>query len=219
MRHTKPVWKYLLLAVIASALAVGIACGTETQTVRVVETVLVDRPVTQIETKVETVVVEKEVAGETVRVVETVVVEKPVTRTERVIETVVVEKEVTRTETVVETVVVEKIVEGERVTVVETVVVEKPVTRVEKVVETVVVEKVVEVTPVPMLPPTPTPVPAAKPAPPSKNPSGEIVYASAAVSGSIGGRVQRSWPVLQFESVQRNRDSLEAHERGFRHNH
>ena len=92
MQRARSIWKYLLLMAIAGAVAVGLACGGETQTVTVVETVLVDRPVTQIETKVETVVVEKQVQGETVRVVETVVVEKPVTRTERVIETVVVEK-------------------------------------------------------------------------------------------------------------------------------
>ena len=79
---------------------------------------------------VETVVVERQVAGETVKVVETVVVERPVTRVEKVVETVIVERQVA----------------GETVKVVETVVVEKPVTRVEQVVQTVVVttEKVVE---------------------------------------------------------------------------
>ena len=139
MRKARSMWKHLLLMAIAGAVAVGLACGGETKTVTVVETVVVTEKVTQVET---------------------------------VVETVVVEKSVTRTEKVVETVVVEKVVQGQTV----------------KVVETVVVEKVVEVevTPVPMLPATPTPVPAAKDAPPSKNPSGEIVYASAAVSGSIG---------------------------------
>ena len=58
-------------------------------------------------TVVETVVVEKQVTA-VERVVETVVVEKPVARTEKVVETVVVEKHVTRIEKVVETVVVEK---------------------------------------------------------------------------------------------------------------
>ena len=121
--------------------AVAAACGGETEVVTVVETVVVDRPVTQIETVVETVVVEKVVEGETVRVIETVVVDRPVTRTEKVIETVVVERPVTRTEKVIETVIVEKMVKGETVKVVETVVVEKQVTQIEKVVETVVVEK------------------------------------------------------------------------------
>ena len=172
MRKARSMWKHLLLMAIAGAVAVGLACGGETKTVTVVETVVVTEKVTQVETVVETVVVDRVIRGETVKVVETVVVERPVTRTE----------------TVIETVVVEKIVEGQTVKVVETVVVERQVTQIEKVVETVVVEKVVEVevTPVPMLPATPTPVPAAKPAPPSKNPSGELVYASAAVSGSIG---------------------------------
>ena len=172
MRKARSMWKHLLLMAIAGAVAVGLACGGETKTVTVVETVVVTEKVTQVETVVETVVVDRVIKGETVKVVETVVVERPVTRTE----------------TVIETVVVEKIVEGQTVKVVETVVVERQVTQIEKVVETVVVEKVVEVevTPVPMLPATPTPVPAAKPAPPSKNPSGELVYASAAVSGSIG---------------------------------
>ena len=92
-------------------------------------------------TVVETVVVEKQVTA-VERVVETVLVEKPVTRTEKVVETVVVEKQVTRTEKVVETVVVEKVVEA----VVVEKAVEKQVTRTEKVVETVVVEKPVTVT-------------------------------------------------------------------------
>ena len=65
----------------------------EGQTVRVVETVIVEKPVIRVEKVVETVVVEKIVEGQTVRVVETVIVEKPVTRVEIVIETVVVEKE------------------------------------------------------------------------------------------------------------------------------
>ena len=65
----------------------------EGQTVRVVETVIVEKPVIRVEKVVETVVVEKIVEGQTVTVVETVIVEKPVTRVEIVIETVVVEKE------------------------------------------------------------------------------------------------------------------------------
>ena len=110
--------------------ALAVACGGgDAEVVTVVETVVVDRPVTQVETVIETVVVEREV-----------------TRTEKVIETVVVEREVTRTEKVVETVVVEKVVEGETVKVVETVIVDRPVTRTEKVVETVVVDRPVTVT-------------------------------------------------------------------------
>jgi peptide/nickel transport system substrate-binding protein len=110
--------------------ALAVACGGgDPEIVTVVETVVVDRPVTQIET-----------------VIETVVVERQVTQIEKVIETVVVEREVTRTEKVVETVVVEKVVEGQIVKVIETVIVDRPVTRTEKVVETVVVEKQVTVT-------------------------------------------------------------------------
>ena len=64
----------------------------EGQTIKVVETVIVERPVTVFEKVVETVVVEKIVEGQSVIVVETVVVEKPVTVVERVVETVVVER-------------------------------------------------------------------------------------------------------------------------------
>ena len=67
----------------------------EGETVKVVETVIVEKPVTVVERVVETVVVEKQVEGQVVVVVETVVVEKPVTITEKVVETVVVEKIVT----------------------------------------------------------------------------------------------------------------------------
>ena len=119
----------LLITVVALGgclAALGIACGGETETVTEVQTVVVEKQVTQVEKVIETVVVEKQVTqiekvivtvvvekvveGKTVKVVETVVVEKPVTRTERVVETVVVEKPVTRTEKVVQTVVVPKIV-------------------------------------------------------------------------------------------------------------
>ena len=106
--------------------AIAIACGTaEPEVVTEIQTVVVERPVTQVEKVVETVVVEKVVEGQTVRVIETVIVDRPVTRTE----------------TVIETVVVEKVVEGQTVKVVETVVVEKQVTVTEQVVQTVVVEK------------------------------------------------------------------------------
>ena len=156
----KPSIKRITLLIVALGgclAALGIACGGETTTVteiqtvvvekevtqveKVIETVVVEKQVTQIEKVIETVEVEKVVEGKTVTVVETVVVEKPVTRTEKVVETVIVEKPVTRTERVVETVVVEK-----------------EVTRTEKVVETVVVSKVVVATPT--AGPTATPVTA-----------------------------------------------------------
>ena len=131
-------WRYLIYFALAGAMAVavGVACGGETETVTEVQTVVVEKQVTQIEKVVETVVVEKQVEGKTVTVIETVVVDRPVTRTEKVVETVVVEK----------------MVKGEIVKVVETVVVEKQVTRTEKVVETVVVEKIVVATPEPAPP-------------------------------------------------------------------
>ena len=106
--------------------ALTIACGGEAETVtevqtvvvekqvtqveKVIETVVVEKQVTQVEKVIETVVVEKVVEGKTVTVVETVVVEKPVTRTVKVVETVVVEKSVTHVQIVVETVVVPKVV-------------------------------------------------------------------------------------------------------------
>ena len=65
------------MALSASA---AVACGGE----KIVEKVVV-----------ETVIVEKQVAGETVKVVETVIVDRPVTRIEKVVETVVIEKRVT----------------------------------------------------------------------------------------------------------------------------
>ena len=122
------------VVVVAIAGSVWFAVGgSDVRTVTVVETVIVEKPVTITEKIVETVVVEKSVEGKTVKVVVTVIVEKPVTFTEKIVETVVVEK----------------VVEGKSVVVVETVIVEKPVTITEKVVETVVVEKVVQVLPTP----------------------------------------------------------------------
>ncbi len=94
--------------------------------VQVIETVVVENPVTRAE-----------------KVVDTVVVRKPVTRTEKAVETVVVEKPVTRTEKVVGTVAVEKEVTGTE-KVVETAAVEIPVTRTEKVVEKVTSLRAVE---------------------------------------------------------------------------
>ena len=144
------------VVVVAIAGSVWFAVGgSDVRTVTVVETVIVEKPVTITEKIVETVVVEKSVVGKTVRVVETVIVEIPVIRVEKVVETVIVEKSV----------------EGKTVRVVETVIVEKPVTRVEMVIETVVVEKAVQVVPTTMLaaeraPPAATaaPQPTAMPA-------------------------------------------------------
>ena len=119
-----------LLAIGGALGALAVACGGgDPETVTVVETVVVEKPVTRTE-----------------QVIQTVVVERQVTQIEKVIETVVVEREVTRTEKVVETVVVEKVVEGQTVKVIETVIVDRPVTRTEKVVETVVVDRPVTVT-------------------------------------------------------------------------
>jgi ABC-type transport system substrate-binding protein len=145
----------------ASLAAFGAACGDEGTLSTIVETVVVEKSVTQVEKVVETVVVEKMVAGEVVKVVETVIVERPgETVVEKVVETVVVEKAgETVVEKVVETVIVEKEVKGD--TVVEVVEVEK---------EVVVVEQVI-VTAVPMIEgetsesaaPTPTPGAVAAP--------------------------------------------------------
>ena len=76
----------------------------------------------------------------------------------------------------------------------ETVIVERTVVVTEKgdtIIETVIVTERGEtveviVTATPILPATATPVPADKPAPPSKNPSGQLVWATTA-EGSIGG--------------------------------
>ena len=133
----------IVAGLIAAALA-AVACGGETEVVEkvvtvevekvvqtkgdtVIQTVVVERPVTVTEKVIETVIVEKVVEGKTVMEVQTVVVERPVTVTEKVVETVIVEK----------------VVEGKTVMEVQTVIVERPVTVTEKVVETVVVEKAV----------------------------------------------------------------------------
>ena len=96
----------MALAGLMAVALVAVACDSEPEVVEKVVTVEVEKQVTVTEKVVETVVVEKMVAGETVTEVQTVVVEKPVTVTEKVVETVVVEKPVTVTEKVVETVVV-----------------------------------------------------------------------------------------------------------------
>lgn len=83
-----------------------------TVTEKVIETVVVEREVTITEKVIETVVVEKVVEGKTVTEIQTVVVERPVTVTEQVIQTVVVEKEVEKEVIVKEEVIreVEKVV-------------------------------------------------------------------------------------------------------------
>ena len=83
---------------------------------------------------------------------------------------------------------------AEPVSIRETVIVERTVVVTEKgdtIIETVIVTERGEtveviVTATPILPATATPVPADKPAPPSKNPSGQLVWATTA-EGSIGG--------------------------------
>ena len=62
------------------------AATARVEKVVVVETVIVEKPVTIIEKIVETVVVEKMVEGKVVVVLQTVIVEKPVTITEKVVE-------------------------------------------------------------------------------------------------------------------------------------
>lgn len=118
-------WIAVGLTVLATVMAVAIACG-ETETV--VQTVVVEKSVPG-ETVIQTVVVEKEVQVEGQTVIQTVVVEKEVqVAGETVVQTVVVEKEVqVAGQTVIQTVVVEKEVEVAGQTVVQTVVVEKEV--------------------------------------------------------------------------------------------
>ena len=61
-------WRNLIYFALAGAMAVavGVACGGETETVTEIQTVVVEKQVTQIEKVVETVVVEKQVEGQTV---------------------------------------------------------------------------------------------------------------------------------------------------------
>ncbi len=82
----------LLIGVVAALVA---ACGGEDRVVTEIQTVVVEKPVTQVETVVETVVVEKRVEGKTVTEIQTVVVEKVVEgKTVTEVQTVVVEKAV-----------------------------------------------------------------------------------------------------------------------------
>ena len=137
-------WVAVGLTVLATVMAVAVACG-ETETV--VQTVVVEKSVK--ETVIQTVVVEKEVIVEGQTVVQTVVVEKEVELPgQTIVQTVVVEKEVqVAGQTVIQTVVVEKEVQVAGETVVQTVVVEKEVeVEVEKEVEVIKeVEKEVQV--------------------------------------------------------------------------
>ena len=77
MQITRFIRTYLIILALAGALAAGIACGGETETVTEVQTVVVEKQVTSIEKVVETVVVEKQVTS-IEKVVETVVVERTV---------------------------------------------------------------------------------------------------------------------------------------------
>ena len=96
----------IVAGLIAAALA-AVACGGDPGVVEKVVTVEVEKIVqTKGDTVVQTVVVEKPVT-----VTEKVVVERPVME----VQTVVVERPVTVTEKVVETVIVEKVVEGKTV--------------------------------------------------------------------------------------------------------
>ena len=89
MRRFSPI---LLIGAIA---ALAAACGGEERVVTEIQTVVVEKSVTQVEKVVETVVVEKRVEGKTVTEVQTVVVEKVVEgKTVTEVQTVVVEKAV-----------------------------------------------------------------------------------------------------------------------------
>ena len=78
--------------IVVTAAPAATAAPAKTNIVKVVETVIVEKPVIQTQRVVETVIVEKSVEGQTVKVVETVIVERPVTQVEIVVETVVVER-------------------------------------------------------------------------------------------------------------------------------
>lgn len=101
----------LIVAGLIAAAFAAVACGTETEVVEkvvtvevekvvdrpgetIVQTVVVEKPVTVTEKVVETVLVEKQVEGRTVTVVETIVVEKVVER--EVPKEVIVKEEVIR---------------------------------------------------------------------------------------------------------------------------
>jgi peptide/nickel transport system substrate-binding protein len=74
----KSLWKISPILLIGAVAAFAAACGGEEKVVTEIQTVIVEKPVTQIEKVVETVVVERVVEGKTVTEVQTVVVEKAV---------------------------------------------------------------------------------------------------------------------------------------------
>jgi len=150
----------LLPLLLGSIAVTAVACGGGEKTV--IQTVVVEKAgETVIERVVETVIVEKQVAGKTVTEVKEVIVEKEVVVEKPVIEVKEVEK------------IVEKVVEVEKpVEVVKEVVVEK------QVVQTVIVEKQVDR----ILVATPTPGgEAAQPVSSGADPTGTVVVVSAGV--------------------------------------
>ena len=185
----------VVVAGLIVAALTAVACGGETEVVEKVVTVEVEKVVEKEgQTVVQTVVVEKPVTV-TEKVIETVVVEREVTVTEKVVETVVVEREVEgKTVMVVETVIVEKpVTVTEKV--VETVVVERAVTVTEKVVETVVVVATPGAGPVPTLEPE-------RPPPDPKTASGHLTFATIQILApqglnSTGGPPKNVYPVTE----------------------
>ena len=78
LHSMKSLWKISPILLIGAVAAFAAACGGEEKVVTEIQTVIVEKPVTQIEKVVETVVVERVVEGKTVTEVQTVVVEKAV---------------------------------------------------------------------------------------------------------------------------------------------
>ena len=78
LHSMKSLWKISPILLIGAVAAFAAACGGEEKVVTEIQTVIVEKPVTQIEKVVETVVVEKVIEGKTVTEVQTVVVEKAV---------------------------------------------------------------------------------------------------------------------------------------------
>ena len=78
LHSIKSLWKISPILLIGAVAAFAAACGGEEKVVTEIQTVIVEKPVTQIEKVVETVVVERVVEGKTVTEVQTVVVEKAV---------------------------------------------------------------------------------------------------------------------------------------------
>ena len=78
LHSMKSLWKISPILLIGAVATFAAACGGEEKVVTEIQTVIVEKPVTQIEKVVETVVVERVVEGKTVTEVQTVVVEKAV---------------------------------------------------------------------------------------------------------------------------------------------